>query len=104
MATENHNETGLDLTAVREKLAGKTGQAYWRGLEEVAETEEFTQWLDDEFPNRSTLLQIDRRSFLKYMGASMALAGVAGCRLMPQEKIVPYVKQPEDMVYNNSLF
>lgn len=104
MATENYeNQSGLDLTAIREKLAGKTGQAYWRGLEEVAETPEFQKWMGDEFPDRATLLQLDRRSFLKFMGASMALAGVAGCRYMPQEKIVPYVKQPEDLVYNNPM-
>src|SRR5579859_282258 len=105
MATENRsNGNKIDLAAIREKLAGKTGRAYWRGLEEVADTDEFRQWLDDEFPNRESLLQIDRRSFLKYAGASMALAGLAGCRYLPQEKIVPYVKQPEELVYNNPLF
>src|SRR5579862_8720560 len=96
----------LDLEAVRQKLAGKQGRQYWRGLEEVAETDEFQLWLEDEFPNRSTLLQIDRRTLLKFMGASMALAGLSGCRsvFMDEEKIVPYVKQPEEMVLGNPLF
>ncbi|HVT12081.1 MAG TPA: TAT-variant-translocated molybdopterin oxidoreductase [Fimbriimonadaceae bacterium] len=96
----------LDLDAIRAKLASKQGPKYWRGLEEVAETPEFTAWLGDEFPNRSTLLQIDRRSLLKVMGASMALAGLSGCRgvFLDEEKIVPYVKQPEEMVLGKPLY
>jgi MoCo/4Fe-4S cofactor protein with predicted Tat translocation signal len=41
----------------------------------------------------------DRRSFLKLMGASVALAsvGVTGCR-RPVEKILPYVRQPENVI------
>ena len=38
-----------------------------------------------------------RRSFLGVMGASMALAGLSGCR-KPIEKIVPYVTQPEEII------
>ena len=40
---------------------------------------------------------IDRRSFLKLMAASAALAS-AGCNGPPQEQIVPYVRMPEMMV------
>jgi MoCo/4Fe-4S cofactor protein with predicted Tat translocation signal len=41
----------------------------------------------------------DRRTFIKVMGASMALAGVgmAGCR-RPVETVLPYVRQPEDII------
>jgi MoCo/4Fe-4S cofactor protein with predicted Tat translocation signal len=96
----------LDLDAVRAKLAGKQGPKYWRGLEEIAETEEFSNWVEDEFPNRATLLQMDRRTLLKFMGASMALAGLSGCRgaFLDEEKIVPYVKQPEEIVPGKPLF
>jgi molybdopterin-containing oxidoreductase family iron-sulfur binding subunit len=45
----------------------------------------------------SDIAQIGRRNFLKLMGASLALAGVAGCR-RPEEAIVPYVDQPEEIV------
>lgn len=96
----------LDLDAIRNKLTGQQGKRYWRSLEQVAETEEFQLWLEDEFPNRRSLLEIDRRSFLKFMGASMALAGLAGCRgaFMEQEKVVPYVKQPEELVVGKPLY
>ena len=104
---DNETKQGrLDLDAIREKLTGKNGKRYWRSLEQVAETEEFQLWLEDEFPNRRSLLEIDRRSFLKFMGASMALAGLAGCRgaFMDQEKVVPYVRQPEELVVGKPLF
>lgn len=91
---------------VQDALAGKGGKQYWRSLEELAGTEEFQAWVDDEFPNRSSLKDIDRRSFLKIMGASIALASLAGCRgvFLDQQKIVPYVKAPEELVPGKPLF
>src|SRR5262249_52760500 len=38
------------------------------------------------------------------MGASMALAGVGACTRQPVEKIVPYVRQPEELVPGRPLF
>src|SRR5438309_1208703 len=82
----------IDLAAIRERLEGKSGPTYWRGLEEIAETDEFRQWLDDEFPNRSTLLQIDRRSFLKEARAILAApanAGTAHVRILTETVTSP---------------
>ncbi len=45
-----------------------------------------------------------RREFLKLMGASLALAGWSGCTRQPLEKIVPYVRQPEEVVPGEPLF
>ncbi len=90
------NETMIE--GMREKLAGKSGRLLWRSIEELAETEEFHKWVEDEFPNRLDLLNIDRRQFLKVGGAALALAGLTGCRILPQTKAVPYVRAPEDLV------
>src|SRR5512138_2394576 len=101
MDNEHGNGKRFDLEALRAKLAGKRGRHYWRSLEDVADTPEFRQWVDDEFPNRSSLREaanMDRRTFLKFMGASMALAGLTGCQFNEQRKIVPYVQAPEDLV------
>jgi molybdopterin-containing oxidoreductase family iron-sulfur binding subunit len=38
-----------------------------------------------------------RRQFLQLMGAAMAMAGLAGCR-RPEEKILPYVRKPEEVL------
>jgi MoCo/4Fe-4S cofactor protein with predicted Tat translocation signal len=86
----------LDKDTISEKLAFKSGKTYWRSLDELSETEEFQRWLDDEFPHRASMPDVDRRSFLKLMGASVAMAALAGCRNLPQDKIIPYVKAPEE--------
>ena len=45
-----------------------------------------------------------RRGFLKLMGASIALAGATACTRQPDELIVPYVRQPEDVIPGKPLF
>src|SRR6266545_7483620 len=47
---------------------------------------------------------LDRRDLLKFMGASLALAGVTACTRQPDEAIVPYVRQPEEIVPGKPLF
>lgn len=94
------------LAKLRAELEGKRGQHYWRTLDEVTGTEEFKIWFEDEFPNRKEILNIDRRTLLKYAGASLALAGLSGCRgvFLPEDKLVPYVKAPEELVFGRPLF
>src|SRR5688572_26043069 len=46
---------------------------------------------------------VSRRDFFRVMGASMALAGVAACR-RPDEKILPYSRQPEEVIPGVPLF
>jgi MoCo/4Fe-4S cofactor protein with predicted Tat translocation signal len=77
----------------------KNDKQYWRSLEQLADTPQFREFLHREFPQGASELDNNawsRRSFLTLMGASMALAGLAGCR-RPVEKVVPYVKQPEEV-------
>ncbi|MEI6669068.1 MAG: TAT-variant-translocated molybdopterin oxidoreductase [Acidobacteriota bacterium] len=75
-------------------------QAYWRSLEELADTEEFQRWLHREFPEQASEFAdpVGRRQFLRLMGASLALAGVSACTRQPAEAIVPYVRPPEGFV------
>ncbi len=75
-------------------------------MEELAQTEEFRAFVDDEFPNRTPDWNDppSRRKFLTLMGASVALAGASACTVQPKETIVPYVRQPEDFVPGNPLF
>ena len=60
-------------------------------------TPEFQARLAKEFPFVATLgpSEVDRRQFVKLMGASITLAGLAGCVRRSVEKIVPYVVAPE---------
>jgi molybdopterin-containing oxidoreductase family iron-sulfur binding subunit len=96
-----------DLTAIRERMRGTGGKVYWRSLEAAAETPEFQEYLHREFPQNATewLDPVGRRTFLKLMSASLALAGIgAACTAQPRELIVPYVRQPEEEIPGRPLF
>jgi len=71
-------------------------QAYWRSLEELGDKPEFRQFLEGEFPAEAEVPTdaVSRRRFLQLMGASVAMAGVVGCR-WPEETIVPFASRPE---------
>ena len=74
-------------------------------LEELADSPEFREFVAREFPQHAEEWNdpVERRTFLKLMGASLALAGLSGCVFQPPEKIVPYVKQPEEEVPGKAL-
>ncbi|HYP53198.1 MAG TPA: TAT-variant-translocated molybdopterin oxidoreductase [Pyrinomonadaceae bacterium] len=96
----------LGIEDARQRLDGKQGKEYWRSLEELAETEGFEEMLHREFPQHASEWDdsTDRRTFIKLMGASLALAGLSGCSYQPPETIVPYVRQPEELVPGKPLF
>ncbi|HEX8290899.1 MAG TPA: TAT-variant-translocated molybdopterin oxidoreductase [Pyrinomonadaceae bacterium] len=96
----------VSIEGVRAKLENKRGREYWQSLEELAGTEEFDELLHREFPRHASEWDegADRRTFLKLMGASLALAGLTGCSYQPPESIVPYVRQPEEIVPGKSLY
>ena len=98
--------TKLTLADVRKKLASQSGKKYWRSLDELAGTPEFDAAVQQEFPQHSSewIDPVSRRGFMKLMGASMALAGLAGCTKQPDEPIYPYVKAPEDLVLGKPVF
>ncbi len=95
-----------DLEALRGRLEATRGREYWRSLESLAETPEFQEFLHREFPQNASewLDPVGRRSFLKLMGASLALAGVSACTRQPNEEIIPYVRQPEEEIPGKPLF
>src|SRR5919205_1575428 len=96
----------VSIESARERLRDKRGREFWQSLEELAETEGFDELLHSEFPRHASEWDegTDRRTFLKLMGASLALAGLAGCSYQPPETIVPYVRQPEGIVPGKALF
>jgi molybdopterin-containing oxidoreductase family iron-sulfur binding subunit len=96
----------IDLAAIRERQKNLSGKEYWRSLEELAGTQEFEEYLHREFPEQASewFDPVSRRNFLKLMGASLALAGITSCTRQPEEKIVPYVRQPEELISGQPLF
>jgi molybdopterin-containing oxidoreductase family iron-sulfur binding subunit len=97
---------GMTLVGARAELdspqhsrtAGK-GTA-WSGLDEAAGEPGFDRRVEQEFPAHAGewVDPVSRRGFMKLMGASMAMAGLAGCTKQPDEPIYPYVKAPEDLI------
>src|SRR5690606_29233360 len=98
----------IDISSIRERLAGAEGPAYWRSLDEIADTQEFQEFLHKEFPRQAAPLDngMQRRDFLKLLGASMALAGLSACARppLPNQKIVPYVRQPDQITPGKPLY
>ncbi len=99
--------TALDLAAIRRRLDAQHGPVLWRSLEELADSDEFLEFLEYEFPRQAAGVRqasgAGRRDFMKLMGASLALAGLGACTRQPEERIVPYVKQPESIVLGQPL-
>jgi len=96
----------LDLETARARIAQTKGPEFWRSLEELAGSTEFKEMMHREFPRGASewLDDVSRRGFLKLMGASLAMAGMTACTKQPLEPIVPYVRQPADVVPGRPMF
>lgn len=83
-----------------EHPSSKTDSQYWGSLEELKGSPEYTDMIGKEFlnpPAKQDVTEMERRDFLKVMGAGMLLTTMA-CSRRPVEKIIPYVHQPVDVV------
>src|SRR6516225_6838957 len=109
MSTPSTPDHPFDSAAMRQRLGETRGPEFWRSLEDLAAKPEFHAFLEKEFPRQATAWTDiesgdNRRHFLKLMGASLALAGLTGCTRQPTELIVPYVRQPEELIPGRPLF
>jgi molybdopterin-containing oxidoreductase family iron-sulfur binding subunit len=104
------NDRHINFKLLRDRILGgpekRTPKEYWRSLEELADSPVFEEFINREFPHAADEWNnpVERRSFLKLMGASLALAGLSGCVIQPPEKVIPYVKQPEEEVPGKGIF
>jgi MoCo/4Fe-4S cofactor protein with predicted Tat translocation signal len=80
----------------------ESGIRYWRSMDDLADSPEFQQWVEREFPAGASEMKdaVTRRHFVKIMSASFLLAGIGitGCR-RPEERILPFAKQPENYIH-----
>src|SRR5438094_1346881 len=92
----------IDLKEFTNRMGDKR---YWRSLEDLSRSEDFAEVMANEFPQQALPLErgVDRRDFVQLMSASVALAGLTACN-RPAEKIVPYVRQPENLIPGKPLF
>src|SRR5215204_2660403 len=94
------------ILSLQDKDEQRTARKYWRSIDELADSPVFREFVAREFPQQAEEWHdpVERRTFLKLMGASLALAGLSGCVFQPPEKIVPNVNQPEEHVPGKVLF
>lgn len=81
---------------------------YWKGLEELNNSPEFVQKVNNEFAEQIPVEEFlgdnnlasnngtNRRDFLKFLGFSVAAASLAACEA-PVNKAIPYVVKPEEI-------
>ena len=69
---------------------------YWRSLAELLGAADLREDALREFPPGADEPPgtMSRRAFVKLLGASAALAGLAACTRAPAEKILPYGRRP----------
>jgi molybdopterin-containing oxidoreductase family iron-sulfur binding subunit len=84
-----------EFESLREQARSARGAARWRALERLGDDPRFDAWLRREHPQLATMAAMNRRDFLRYAAASLALAGVAACSRPPEEEIVPMRVGPE---------
>ena len=100
----SENKT-LSFTDFRSRVGDVREKEFWRSLEDLSRSEAFDGFLEEEFPQQAIPLKhgVDRRDFVKLMGASVAMAGLAACR-QPADAIIPYVNQPESIIPGKPIF
>jgi MoCo/4Fe-4S cofactor protein with predicted Tat translocation signal len=99
-------DSKTNFALLRDKILQKSGKDYWRSVEEFADAPEFEEFVKEEYPQHAEEWEdgLSRRNFIKVMGASLAFAGLTGCVIQPAEKIVPYVRQPEEIIPGKPLY
>src|SRR2546429_9990438 len=101
------NDRHINFKLLRDRILGagsadassaSSGKTYWRSLEELADSPLFEEFVQREFPQQAEEWSdpVERRTFLKLMGASLALAGFRGCVSQPPEKVGPFGKEPRE--------
>jgi molybdopterin-containing oxidoreductase family iron-sulfur binding subunit len=95
----------LNFTEFRERIGDLRGKEFWRSLEDLSRSDVFDDFMTQEFPQQAVPLEkgVDRRDFVKLMGASVAMASLAACK-QPLDTIVPYVNQPESLIPGKPLY
>ena len=104
MSHEHLPATPVSFEGVRRSGGGQ--RRFWKSLDELADAPAFLEFLNREFPEQASMFEDPkgRREFMTLMGASLALAGLTACTKQPEEKILPYVRQPEQLVPGRPLF
>src|SRR3979490_2017878 len=103
---KNGARPDVDIAMLRDAKSNGNTPRFWRSLDELADTPEFRDHAENEFPHGANDpgATLDRRELLKVMAASAAFAGLTGCTKLPTQKILPHAPQPEQIIPGKPLF
>lgn len=86
---------------------------YWKGVEELEQSQEFVSTNANEFSEGLPLEQVfsnddstraNRRDFLKYFGFGLGAVTLAACNKTPLKKAIPYTEKPENVTAGMPLY
>lgn len=86
----------------------ESNKKYWKGLEELQNTQEFVKSSKDEFAEPIPMDKVlseaglstvtPRRDFLKALGFGLGAVTLAACQPTPVHKSIPYLVKPEEII------
>lgn len=100
-AEERQSKDNVDLSP---QASSKT---FWRSISDLENSPQYQSFVSGEFKSGAVSEEAPsdnaRRKFVQIMGASAAMAGLAACR-KPYQKILPYTRQPEEIIPGKPLY
>jgi MoCo/4Fe-4S cofactor protein with predicted Tat translocation signal len=89
------SKSPTELSLWERALAREAGKSYWRSLRERFDVPESAEAAHDEFTaDALTPPALGRRDLMRLTGASVVMAGLAGCTRNPRDRILPFSRQP----------
>ena len=86
---KNKNQEFVKTNRNGEDKANSHQFGYWKSLKDISSTNDYNKYLKQSEHHEDN--NVSRRNFLSLVAASVALAGLEGCK-KPVQKIIPYVE------------
>ena len=85
---KNKNQEFVKTNHNGEDKANSHQFGYWKSLKDISSTDDYDKYLKQSEHHEDS--NVSRRNFISLVAASVALAGLEGCK-KPVQKIIPYV-------------
>ena len=86
---KNKSKEFVDTNKIDQSTAQSHEFGYWKSLKDISSSDDYSNYLKQSEHHEDNGLS--RRNFLSLVAASVALAGLEGCK-KPVQKIIPYVE------------
>jgi molybdopterin-containing oxidoreductase family iron-sulfur binding subunit len=103
---DRQKRRSLPIVSAEAPNAPAAPPKYWRSLDELNRAKSIALGAVNEFaPGADTLEEgsVSRRGFMQMLGVSTAIATLGAACRKPNEKIIPFVRRPEELTPGNPL-